>query len=135
MQQYKKTWQKTKSKITAGQLMFFCMSLPAVPAGASQSSKAIKKVRNGHFLKLSCRVSDKTLPESPLWIKVLKLLYYLCNIWYQIFKLFKLKEVMIFLFHSLISNINYLVCLRSDKTVSRLARRRFSEKRTKGVWL
>ena len=44
--------------------MFFCMSLPAVPAGASQSSKAIKKVRNGHFLKLSCRVSDKTLPES-----------------------------------------------------------------------
>ena len=43
--------------------MFFCMSLPAVPAGASQSSKAIKKVRNGHFLKLSYRVSDKTLPE------------------------------------------------------------------------
>ena len=66
MQQYKKTWQKTKSKITAGQLMFFCMSLPAVPAGASQSSKAIKKVRNGHFLKLSCRVSDKTLPEPPM---------------------------------------------------------------------
>ena len=66
MQQYKKTWQKTKSKITAGQLMFFCMSLPAVPAGASQSSKAIKKVRNGHFLKLSCRVSDKTLPEPAM---------------------------------------------------------------------
>ena len=47
-------------------MFFFCMSLPAVPAGASQSSKTIKKVRNGHFLKLSCRVSDKTLPEPAM---------------------------------------------------------------------
>ena len=56
--------KKQNNRKTAN--VFFCMSLPAVPAGASQSSKAIKKVRNGHFLKPSCRVSDKTLPQSPL---------------------------------------------------------------------